>query len=168
MQRNELQLWWKGLTPLWHLLMCWGLTDSLTQWGLCLLSFKMPAKNWAWNLGERGAQQGRQDKGPPSEVKLLNCLSACSQGLLRGRGAGRKQEGVSGKWRERDTQKIWERRKNGDSMNCLASSKGTPWNSITFCFFRTHPRLSFALWKIAWRPRIAVDHRILSEFLVEL
>lgn len=166
MQRNELQLWWKGLTPLWHLLMCWGLTDTLTQWGLCLRSFKMPAKNWAWNLGERGAQQGRQEATLRSEVvKLHICMQAGTDEREGGRGsAGRGEWDV-----EREGQaENRERRKNGDSMNCLASSKGIPWNSITFCFFRTHPRLSFALWKIAWRPRIAVDHRILSEFLVEL
>ena len=156
----------------WHLCdIYWCVGASPTHWHREVYAsgvLKCLPKTEHGTWGKEG--HSREDKGPPSEVKLLNCLSACSQGLLRGgrEGVGRKQEGLSGMWRERDRQKIWERRKNGDSMNCLASSKGIPWNSITFCFFGTHPRLSFALWKIAWRPRIAVDHRILSEFLVEL
>ena len=168
MQRNELQLWWKGLTPLWHLLMCWGLTNTLTRWGLCLRSFKMPAKNWAWNLGERGAQQGRQGATPRSEAVKL-CIWMCTGTAEREGGGG--EEAGRGEWdveREGETENMRERRKNGESMNCLTSSKGIPWNSNTFGFFRTHPRLSFALRKTAWRPRIAVDHGILTEFLAEL
>lgn len=108
MQRNELQLWWKGLTPLWHLLMCWGLTDTLTRWGLCLQSFKMPAKNWAWNLGGRGAEQGRQGATLRSEAVKL-CVWMCTHGQLREREAvERKQEGVSGMRRERARQRMWE------------------------------------------------------------
>ena len=55
--------------------------------------------------GKRGtARKTRQGATLRSEAaKLPICMLA---GAAEREGAGRKQEGVSGKWRERDTQKI--------------------------------------------------------------
>lgn len=100
-------------------------------------------------MGERGAEQGRQGATLRSEAVKL-CVWMCTGTAEREGGGG--EEAGRGEWdaeRESETENMRGRRKNGESMNCLASSKGIPWNSNTFCFSRTHPRLSFALWKIA-------------------
>ena len=78
------------------------------------------------------------------------CLDVHTRTAEREGGSGEEAgRGERDAEREGETENVRGRRKNGESMNCLASSKGIPWNSNTFCFFRTHPRLSFALWKIA-------------------
>ena len=94
-------------------------------------------------MGERGAQQRRQGATLRSEAVKL-CIWLCT-GTAESEGGGGEEAG-RGEWdveREGETENMRERRKNG------ASSKGIPWNSNTFGFFRIHPRLSFALWKTA-------------------
>ena len=146
MRRNELQLWCQGLTPLWHLLMCWA---SPPHWHGEVYAFRVlkclpKTEHETW--GKEG--HGGEDNRPPSEVKFFSCVFGCAQGQLRGRERAEwKQEGGWEGCGERGSEREYERerRKNGEWMNCLGSRKGIPWNSKIFCFFRANPRLSFAL-----------------------
>ena len=63
------------------------------------------------------------------------CLDVHTRTAEREGGGGEEAgRGERDAEREGETENVRGRRKNGESMNCLASSKGIPWNSNTFCF----------------------------------